>query len=69
MGNIILVGTGIFVVIMVLLGLRKGLIRMAFSLFSIVIILVLIHILTPVTKQLLQKTFIYDSVNKNIQQF
>lgn len=69
MGNSILIGTGVFVVIMVLLGLKKGLIRMAFSLLSIVIILVLINILTPVTKQILKKTSAYDSVNQNIQQY
>ncbi len=67
MGNSILIGTGIFVVVMALVGLKKGLVRMTFSLFSIVIILILIHILTPVTTQILKETALYDGINKNIR--
>ncbi len=66
MGNSILIGTGIFVIIMVLLGLKRGLVRMTFSLFSIIIILILIHILTPVTNQIIKKTVVYESIQTSI---
>ena len=43
MGNILLVAVGVFSIIMILTGLKKGLIRMAFSLLSMIVILFLIN--------------------------
>lgn len=66
MGNMILVGTGVFVILMILLGLKRGMIRMAFSLVSLVGIVVLIHILTPPAKVLIEKTPVFQSVETKV---
>lgn len=67
MGNTILIGTGIFMVAMVLIGLKRGMIKMTFSLLSLVAIIVLIHILTPPTKALLRETDTYKSVETKVK--
>ena len=69
MGNIILIGVGLFVVAMVVLGLKRGMVKMAFSLVSVFLVLVLVNILTPSVKQLLKTTPIYNEINKNIETY
>lgn len=69
MGNAILIGTGIFVVLMVSLGLKKGLVKMLFSMFSLVLIIFLIHILTPMTKEFLKTTPVYDGISGRIHSY
>lgn len=69
MGDIILIGVGIFMVLMVLIGLKRGLVKMAFSLVSVVVILVLVNILTPSVEQLLKNTPIYKEINNNIEEY
>lgn len=69
MGNILLIGVGIFSIVMILIGLKRGLIKMAFSLVSIVVVLILINILTPSVKQLLKSTPVYTMVIENIEKY
>jgi uncharacterized membrane protein len=69
MGNILLIAVGIFVIAMSLIGLKRGLIKMAFSLVSIVVVLILINILTPSVKQLLKTTPVYTAVTTNIEKY
>ena len=69
MGNIILIGVGLFVVLMVAIGLKRGLVKMAFSLASVFIILILVNILTPSVKQILKATPVYDDIHKSIQHY
>lgn len=69
MGNILLIAVGIFIIAMILIGLKRGFIKMAFSLTSIVIILILINILTPSVKQLLKLTPVYTVVTTNIEKY
>lgn len=69
MGNILLVAVGVFSIIMILTGLKKGLIRMAFSLLSMIVILFLINILTPSVKQLLKATPVYTEITSSIEKY
>ncbi|WP_302626333.1 CvpA family protein [uncultured Eubacterium sp.] len=69
MGNTLLIGIGIFVIAMILIGLKRGMIKMAFSFVSIFIILILINILTPSVKQLLKATPIYTGITTNIEKY
>lgn len=69
MGNILLIAVGIFIIVMILIGLKRGLIKMAFSLVSIVVVLILINILTPSAKQLLKLTPVYTTITDNIEKY
>lgn len=69
MGNIILIAVGIFVVLMVSLGLKKGLVKMLFSIFSLILIIFLIHVLTPMTKEFLKTTPVYDQISGKIHDY
>lgn len=69
MGNIILIGVALFMVVMIAIGLKRGMIKMAFSLVSVFVVLVLVNILTPSVKQALKATPIYDEINKNIETY
>lgn len=69
MGNVLLIGVGFFVIAMILVGLKRGLVKMAFSLVSVFVILILVNILTPSVKQLLKNTPIYDGINHNIEAY
>ena len=47
MGNTLLIIVGIFMVAMTAIGLKRGMLKMAFSLISVVVVLLLVNILTP----------------------
>lgn len=69
MGNIVLTGVTVFVVVMIAIGMKRGLVKTAFSFGSIFIALVLVNILTPVAKEAIKNTPVYDSINQNIQSY
>lgn len=69
MGNILLIGVGIFAIIMIAIGLKRGMVKMAFSLMSVFVILLLVNILTPSVKQTLKLTPVYDVINENIEAY
>ena len=69
MGNIILTGVTVFVVAMIAIGMKRGLVKTAFSFGSIFIALILVNILTPVAKEVIKNTPVYDSINQNIQSY
>lgn len=69
MGNILLIGVGLFVVGMIAIGLKRGMVKMAFSLVSVFVVLILVNILTPSVKQLLKTTPIYEGINSNIEAY
>lgn len=69
MGNILLVGVGIFMIFMITLGLKRGLIKMAFSFLSIFVILILVNILSPSMKELLKTTPVYNNINQSIEEY
>lgn len=69
MGNILLIGVGLFVVAMIAIGLKRGLVKMAFSLVSVFVILIIVNILTPSVKQLLKTTPIYEGINSSIEAY
>ena len=59
MGNIILSGVTVFVVVMIAIGMKRGLVKTAFSFGSIFIALILVNILTPVAKEVIKNTPVY----------
>lgn len=69
MGNYLLIGVGVFTIIMILIGLKRGLVKMAFSLMSVLVVLILVNILTPSVKELLRMTPVYTAINANIQTY
>lgn len=69
MGNILLIGVGLFMVAMTAIGLKRGMLRMAFSLVSVIVVLLLVNILTPPVKQLLKTTPIYIQVQTGIEKY
>lgn len=54
MGNIMLTGVTVFVVVMIAIGMKRGLVKTAFSFGSIFIALILVNILTPVAKEVIK---------------
>ena len=69
MGNILLISVGLFMVAMIAIGLKRGMLKMAFSLVSVIVVLLLVNLLTPPVKQLLKKTPIYTSVQTGIEKY
>lgn len=69
MGNILLIGVGLFVILMIAIGLKRGMVKMAFSLVSVFVILILVNILTPSVKQILKNTPVYDEINQSIETY
>lgn len=69
MGNILLVGVGVFIALMVGIGIKRGMIKMAFSLVSMIVVIILVNVLTPPTKELLKQTPIYTQINESIEAY
>lgn len=69
MGNILLICVGFFMALMTAIGLKRGMLKMAFSLVSVIIVLLLVNILTPPVKQLLKTTPIYTQVQTGIEKY
>ncbi|MFQ9516305.1 MAG: CvpA family protein [Eubacterium sp.] len=69
MGNILVIGVGLFMIAMIVVGLKRGMVKMAFSLVSVFVILILVNILTPSVKQALKSTPLYDEINKSIETY
>ena len=69
MGNILLICVGLFMAAMIAIGLKRGMLKMAFSLVSVIIVLLLVNILTPPVKQLLKTTPIYTQVQHGIENY
>lgn len=69
MGNILVIGVGLFMIAMIVVGLKRGMVKMAFSLVSVFVILILVNILTPSVKQALKSTPLYDEINKRIETY
>lgn len=69
MGNIILIGVMLFMVAMIAIGMKRGLIKTAFSFGSIFLVLILVNVLTPVAKEVVKNTPVYDNINRNIQNY
>lgn len=69
MGNILLIIVGLFMIAMIAIGLKRGMLRMAFSLVSVIVVLLLVNLLTPPVKQLLKMTPIYTEVQSSIEKY
>lgn len=69
MGNILLIGVGLFMILMTAIGLKRGMIKMAFSLVSVIIVLLLVNILTPPVKQILKTTPVYTQIQSGIEKY
>ena len=69
MGNILLISVGLFMVAMIAIGLKRGMLKMAYSLVSVIVVLLLVNLLTPPVKQLLKNTPIYTGVQTGIEKY
>ena len=69
MGNLVLLISLTILVFMSVYGYRKGLIRMAFSLLSTVLVLVLVSALTPMVSSFIAGTSVYDYIENNMQEY
>ena len=69
MGNILLISVGLFMVAMVAIGLKRGMLKMAFSLVSVIVVLLLVNLLTPPVKELLKSTPVYTGVQTGIEKY
>ena len=68
-GNIMLIVVGAFMLLMVIFGMKKGLIRMLFSFGSIFVVLILVNFLNPIAKQALSTSPVYDSVYSRVDDY
>lgn len=69
MGNILLVSVGLFMVLLTAIGLKRGMIKMAFSLVSVIVVLLLVNILTPPVKEILKTTPVYTEIQSGIEKY
>lgn len=69
MGNSVLLISFTILVFMAVCGYRKGFIRMAFSLVSIIIVLMIVNTLTPVVSQTISDTDIYEWANDKMDKY
>ncbi len=69
MGDIILISIGLFMIAMIIIGLKRGMLKMVFSLVSVIVVLLLVNLLTPPVKQLLKMTPVYTGVQSSIEKY
>lgn len=69
MDNIVLLITLTILVFMVVCGYRKGFVKMAFSLISIVLALVLVGALTPALSHAISGTTVYGYVQEKVEAY
>ena len=68
-GNILLIIVGAFMLFMVILGMKKGLVRMLLSFGSIFVVLILVNFLNPIARQALTNSPVYDSVYNRVDEY
>ena len=68
-GNVLLIIVGAFMLFMVILGMKKGLVRMLLSFGSIFVVLILVNFLNPIAKQTLSNSPVYDSVYSRVDEY
>ena len=69
MDNLILIGIVAFLALMTFVGYKRGLVKSIFQLLSVVIVLVLVTLLTPVATKLIEKSPIQGYVHEKAQEF
>lgn len=68
MDNIVLLITLVILVFMTIYGYRKGFVRMAFSLISIILVLMLAGIFAPIISRAISSTSVYEHVREQIEE-
>ncbi|MBE5957525.1 MAG: hypothetical protein E7254_01510 [Lachnospiraceae bacterium] len=66
MGNYIFAGVVAFIILMTIIGYVRGLVKSVFSLLSVVIVLTIVTILTPIARDMVKETPVYTSIRKSI---
>lgn len=66
---ILTIGVIAFVALMILVGYIRGMVKMVFSLASLLIVLILVQILTPIAKDLIKETPVYNAISTQITQY
>lgn len=69
METILTVAVIVFIALMIFIGQHRGMIKMIFSLASMLIVLILVQILTPITKDFIETTPVYDAISKQVTQY
>lgn len=69
MDKYLLIGIGIFAAVMVIVGLKRGLVKMAFSFVSILVVLILVNVLMPSVKTLMSHTPVYTAINNSVEKY
>lgn len=69
MGNILLVILGAFMLFMIILGMKKGLVRMLLSFGSVFVVLILVNFLNPIAKQALSASPMYDGIYSRVDEY
>lgn len=69
MGNTIIIGVAVFLIAVTLIGYSQGLIKMLFSLVSVVLILGLVTVLTPIARDYVEGTEIEKTVEKGVKTY
>ncbi len=69
MGNIILTGVTVFVVVMIAIGMKRGLVKTAFSFGAIFYSTYTGEYFNACCKRGNKNTPVYDSINQNIQSY
>ncbi|MBR3646307.1 MAG: CvpA family protein [Lachnospiraceae bacterium] len=69
MGNIVLAGVVIFLILTTLIGYSQGLVKMLFSLVSVILILGLVTVLTPIVKDYVRGSDIEKNIKHNVEQY
>lgn len=66
MVSVLTAGVALFVAAMIFIGYKRGLIKTAFSLVSVLIVLILVQVLTPLAKEIIIKTPVYEQISEQI---
>lgn len=69
METILTIAVIAFVALMILVGYLRGMVKMVFSLASLLIVLILVQILTPIAKDLIKETPVYNAISTQITQY
>lgn len=69
MGNVLLVIVGALMIGMIVLGMKKGLVKMLLSFASFFVIILLVNLLNPLATELLSGSPVYDSVYSRVDDY
>ena len=66
MGNILLIGTAAFVVIMTLIGMKRGLVKTVFSFGTLLLVVIISNLISAPVQSLLKDSDMYDRIEDSV---